>query len=212
MELPTLARTRRSLHGVAEAVLAGPQFRAHKDVRLRVTPGGFGTTRTPDLRVDGGTLVAGTARIPLAGHTYATLARAAGVEASLLQHDVYADGPDIHLDDLIELDPDAARHLIHCFALGDEALHRLDPEADRILWPEHFDVASALNEINYGISPGDSYLAEPYAYVGPWPVPQGEFWNAPFGAARLLSQLPDAGAVLAFFRQGQAEAGQHRTS
>ena len=36
------APTRRSLHGVAELLLAGPQHRAHGTIRLRVTPGGFG--------------------------------------------------------------------------------------------------------------------------------------------------------------------------
>ena len=48
-----LAVTRRSLHGVAELVLAGPQYRATGKLRLRVVPGGFATTLTPGLRVDG---------------------------------------------------------------------------------------------------------------------------------------------------------------
>jgi len=204
MELPTLVRTRTSLHGVAEAVLAGPQFRASKDIRLRVTPGGFGTVTDPDLRVDGDTLVAGGTRVPLAGHTYATLAAAAGVEAGLLRPEVYADGPDIRLGDPIDVDPAAARLLASCFALGDEALRALDPAAERVLWPEHFDIGSTVDKINYGVSPGDGYLAEPYAYIGPWRIPRGAFWNAPFGAARPMSRLPDAGAVLAFFREGRS--------
>jgi hypothetical protein len=160
----------------------------------------------PDLRVDGDTLVAGELRIPLAGHTYASLAAAAGVDASVLQHEVYAEGPDIHLDDTFTLDPAAARHLAHSFALGDQALRQLAPDIEPVLWPEHFDIGSTLNEINYGVSPGDSHLAEPYAYVGPWQLPAGPFWNAPFGAARPMHDLPDAAAVLAFFRAGQAAA------
>jgi hypothetical protein len=206
MELATLVRTRKSLHGVAEAVLAGPQFRASKDIRLRVTPGGFGTVADPDLRVDGDVLVAGDVRVPMGGRTYAALATAAGVEASVLRPEVYADGPDIRLGDTIELDTAAARLLARYFALGDEALRSLAPDAERVLWPEHFDIGITVDEINYGVSPGDGYLAEPYAYVGPWQVPPGAFWNASFGAARPMSELADADAVLAFFRQGRAAA------
>jgi nitrite reductase/ring-hydroxylating ferredoxin subunit len=47
------------------------------------------------------------------------------------------------------------------------------------LWPEHFDIAIEMGEINYGFSPGDEHHAEPYAYVGPWTAPPaGELWNA----------------------------------
>ena len=42
------AATRRSLHGVAELVLAGPQYRTSGSIELRVTPGGFATTVAPD--------------------------------------------------------------------------------------------------------------------------------------------------------------------
>src|SRR5579862_2131634 len=48
-----LAVTRRSLHGIAELVLAGPQYRATGRLRLGVVPGGFATTLMPRLRVDG---------------------------------------------------------------------------------------------------------------------------------------------------------------
>lgn len=199
----TRVRTRRALHGVAEAVLAGPQYRRDKDIRLRATPGGFGTV-TLDLRVDADTLVAGSLRIPMAGHTYASLAEAAGLEASILQHEVYDEGPDVRLDDPITIDLAAARTLAHCFVIGDEALRRLAPDTEPVLWPEHFDIGSTLGEINFGVSPGDAYLAEPYAYVGPWQVPTGPFWNAPFGATRPMRELSDADAVLAFFQDGRS--------
>jgi hypothetical protein len=42
-----LAATRRSLHGVAELVMAGPQFRRSRSIQLRVVPGGFGTVAEP---------------------------------------------------------------------------------------------------------------------------------------------------------------------
>ena len=44
--------TRRSLHAVAERLLAGPQYREHGEIRLQVTPGGFGQFAGP-LRVEG---------------------------------------------------------------------------------------------------------------------------------------------------------------
>jgi len=44
-----LARTRAGLHVIAEHVLAAGQFRATGDIRLRVVPGGFGTTQ-PDRK------------------------------------------------------------------------------------------------------------------------------------------------------------------
>jgi hypothetical protein len=59
-----LVATRRSLHGVAEPVLAGPQYRRCGSVELRATPGGFGTVAQPDLRVDRTDLVAGGRRLP----------------------------------------------------------------------------------------------------------------------------------------------------
>ena len=64
-----------------------------------------------------------------------------------------------------------------------------------MLWPEHFDIAIRVDDVNYGVSPGDDYLNEPYAYVGVDPVPDDEFWNAPFGAARPLADLVGVEAV-----------------
>ena len=60
----------------------------------------------------------------------------------------------------------------------------------------------------YGVCPGDHHFPEPYAYVLP-PKPQtGPFWNAPFGAARLMRDLDNArpDAVLAFFTEGRGHA------
>jgi hypothetical protein len=79
-----------------------------------------------------------------------------------------------------------------------------------VLWPEHFDLAISLDEVNYGISLGDSWLGEPYAYIGPWKLPEGDFWNAPFGAARALRDLPDLDAVLAFFAQARSSLPHSR--
>jgi hypothetical protein len=73
-----------------------------------------------------------------------------------------------------------------------------------VLWPEHFDVGISVGEVNYGVSPGDDAIPEPYAYVGPWSPQTGPFWNVPFGAARPITALGDADDVLEFFRTGQS--------
>ena len=82
------------------------------------------------------------------------------------------------------------------------------PGEEPVLWPEHFDVGITVDEVNYGVSPGDGFNAEPYAYVGPWQVPAAdEFWNAPFGAARDLDSLGTVEAVRRFFEEGRARLG-----
>ena len=94
-------------------------------------------------------------------------------------------------------------------ALGDEALRAFAPDEEPVLWPEHFDVGITVDEVNYGVSPGDGFHAEPYAYVGPWQVPAADdFWDAPFGAARALDSLGTAEAVQRFFEEGRAPARQ----
>jgi hypothetical protein len=69
-------------------------------------------------------------------------------------------------------------------------MRRFAPSEEPILWPEHFDLGIALDEVNYGVSPGDNGHPLPYAYVGPWTPREGEFWNASFGAVRTAEQLP----------------------
>jgi hypothetical protein len=204
MDSQSLERTRLALHGVAELVLAGPQYAANNTVRLRVTPGGFGTVTTPDLRVDGLELVTPTTRHRLVG-TFAELARGAGVEARPLR-DVYSGGPDIGVDDPVDIDPEAASLLLRAWADGDAALRTFAPDVEPVLWPEHFDVAITVAEVNYGVSPGDVHVAEPYAYVGPWNPRVGSFWNTGFGAARPLSDLAAPDALPAFFEEGARRA------
>jgi hypothetical protein len=197
--------TRRSLHAVAEVLLAGPQHRRSGTIRLRVTPGGFGTVAEPELRVEGLDLVAGGAHLPMDGVTLAALGSGLGLDVGA-PRDLYHDGSGVPLDDVVRLDADATHAVADALATGDDALRRLDPSQGAVLWPEHFDVGLTLDEVNYGVSPGDAYLAEPYAYVGPWQPREGDFWNAPFGAAQPLAVLGAADAVLAFFHEGRRRA------
>jgi hypothetical protein len=182
--------------------MAGPQHRRSGTIRLRPTSGGFGTTTAPDLRVDLDRLVAGDASYPLNGATCADLAAAAGVDVGA-PVGVYKAASGVRPDEPLVVDPAAAALLAACFAVGEEALRHLLPDATPTLWPEHFDLAVTAEEVNYGVSPGDGYLDEPYAYVGPFRVPSGPFWNAPFGAAHPLRELPTAAAVAAFFGEGR---------
>jgi hypothetical protein len=68
--------------------------------------------------------------------------------------------------------------------------------------------SASSDGIAYGVSPCDEYLSEPYAYVNSGHTQTGEYWNAPFGAARPMHTLDSgtADAVLDHFRQGRAEA------
>jgi hypothetical protein len=202
-----LPSSRRALHGVAELVLAGPQHAQTGEISLRAVPGGFGTTHTPDLQVVGTDVVSQHATVGINGQTPASLAAALGIEARTLDA-LYSDGPGVGLDERLEVDADAAAVVASAFAVGDAALRALAPDETPILWPEHFDIGITVDEVNYGVSAGDNYLAVPYAYVGPWSVPpQDEFWNAPFGRALPIDQLGDADAVLAFFTEARDRLG-----
>lgn len=192
--------TRRALHGVAELLLAGPQHRETGRIDLRVVEGGFATVAGRELRVEGDELLTGTARVPLSGRTYTEVAAEAGIEAGE-PAGVYSGGPGVRPEETITFDADVLKALLQGFADGDRALREFAPDLTPVLWPEHFDVAIALDEVNYGVSPGDGYLDEPYAYVGPFEPREGEFWTAPFGAARPLRELD--GAITAFFREGR---------
>jgi hypothetical protein len=203
-----LSPTRRSLHAVAELVLAGPQYRRTGTIRLRVIDNGFATIREPAVAVEGDELVTEGLRIGISERTCAELAAMLGVAAGKPEH-LYQDGSGVPADEVLEVDRAAAAYLAECFFRGDRALRLFAPEVpdeQRVLWPEHFDVGISVDEINYGVSPGDGYLDEPYAYVGPHQPREGSFWNAPFGATRPMRELSDAAAVAAFFAEGRTRA------
>ncbi|GAA2557936.1 hypothetical protein [Pseudonocardia hydrocarbonoxydans] len=196
--------TRRSLHGIAELLIAGPQYRAHGTIRLRVTPGGFGGVAVPQ-RVEGTDLVWDGGRAPLTG-TYRALAATAGITDPGAPGS-YTDTSGVDPDEEIVVDAAAVAELTDWFARGDAGLRAFAPDHEPVLWPEHFDLAITVDEVNYGVSPGDGGHPDPYAYVGPWTPREGPFWNAAFGALRPATALPDADAVARFFAQGRAEAG-----
>jgi hypothetical protein len=199
-----LAISRRSLHAVAELVLAGPQYRATGKLRLRVVPGGFATVLAPELRAVGtGVVGGGGATVPIDGHTARAIGAWFRVRAGRPEG-AYEDGAGVGLDETLTLDPDQADVIMGGLGRGHDALVAFAPAETPVLWPEHFDVAIRVQDVNFGVSPGDGFIEEPYAYVGVSRPPAGDaFWNAPFGAAVPLSELPDAAAVTAFFAEGR---------
>jgi len=204
-DVPGLDRTRRTLHGAAELLLAAPQYRRTGRIGLRIIAGGLATTREPRIEIVGRELHTAGRTVALAG-TFGAVAEAAQLADAGPLREVYSGGPAFALTDEIDLDDAAAATIYAAFERGDAALRRLAPDQPPILWPEHFDVGVALDGVNYGVSPGDSAIPAPYAYVGPHEPRVGDFWDVPFGSARLMSTLADEAAVLAYFEQGRERA------
>ncbi|RNM13271.1 hypothetical protein [Nocardioides pocheonensis] len=198
----SLTITRRSLHGVAELLLAGPQHAAHGTIRLRPQPRGFGTTCAPDIRVVGASVIADDRSVAIDGRTARDIGDELGIRPVGLSA-VYHDGSGIGPDDVLHGDQASAERIAHAYALGDQALRAFAPDQEPTLWPEHFDLGVTLEDrrVNLGVSPGDGAIAVPYMYVGPWQPPAVDaFWTQPFGAAR---PLPDsADEIAAFFSEG----------
>jgi hypothetical protein len=208
MDEHLLTTTRRSLHAVAEQLLAGPQYRTHGTIRLQVTPGGFGQV-AGTWRVEGTQLVGDAVTVSLSG-TIADVARAAGITAGVPE--IYTDHAEFAEELPLAIDPSAAAELAAWFARGDAGMRTFAPEVVPVLWPEHFDLGVAVDEVNYGISLGDAGHEAPYAYVGPWTQRTGPFWNVSFGSLRAASELPTAAAVTAYFAEGRAAAASSATA
>lgn len=214
-----LVSTRLAWQAVAEHVLSAALHAATGRIGLRAAPGGFATPPYPApdgggerrLRVEGTDLVVEgdgveVGRAPLT--TLRAAAELAGTEPGAPTA-VYTPSTPLDLDAPLPVDPGAAARLAAWFALVDEALaelsrqHEGDEPATVQLWPEHFDLATTIAEVNLGGSPGDDEHPRPYLYVGPWtPPPVGGFWNEAFGASRDREDVADVGTALAFLREG----------
>ncbi|MFL6099392.1 MAG: hypothetical protein ACJ71T_05505 [Actinomycetales bacterium] len=199
--MDALTSTRRLLHGVAEGLLAGPQHRSCGRIALRVVPGGFATVGRPALRLDGTDLVIDEGRrVPLNG-TLGDVGAATG-HGYGEPVDVYHQHSGTSADDSLELDADARGVIVDWYVLGDAALRALAPNEVPTLWPEHFDVAILLQDRSFGVSAGDDYSPQPYAYVSDNVLPRDDFWNAPFGACRPAEQLSGVADLVAFWSAG----------
>ena len=209
MTVGPLAATRESWHRLAEHVLAAGQFAAAGTIRLRVAPGGFATVAGRLMAVDGDRLVVEfdgeTRTAPLT--TLGAAASFAGVAVGL--RGSYPPATSADPDAPLVVDPEAARLLADWFARGDAALRRFTEELsspqEPVLWPEHFDLGVTVEAVNYGCSPGDDAVPEPYLYVGPHEPPSSgnPFWNAPFGAAITAERIGNVEEAVAFFAEGR---------
>jgi hypothetical protein len=215
------ATTRETLHTLAEHILAAARYHAIGRIGLTVVEGGFATPPFGDDRRTIG--VKGTELVVRAGgrerRVPITTLRAAGELAGVepgAPSDVYKPATPCDLDALLLVDADAARRLADWYALGDAALRRLrleiadDQPSDLTLWPEHLDVAIRAGEVNYGASPGDAQIPEPYLYVGPTGLDLAatgdRFWNQPFGATVTWGDVGSVEDAVEFFRQGRRHA------
>ena len=220
----SLASTRHALHRVAEHVVSPARHAVTGRIGLRPAPGGFTTPSFGDdgrtVAVEGVDIVvrdsAGERRAPLT--TIRAAAEYVGVEPGA-PADVYTPSTPLDPDAPLDLDPEAAALLAEWYATGQQALSRLaeeiaeDKPSEAQLWPEHFDLGITAAAVNYGVSPGDEHVVDPYLYVGPHGGPPGdgdEFWNAPFGAVRTIHDIGSVDDAVAFFRAGRERA--HRAA
>jgi hypothetical protein len=223
---PEFVATRNALHALGEHVLSAAYWHATTHIGLRPTPRGLGTPVFGDaerVRVDATALVherGGAVR----RHELTTLAAAAAfVGIPLGAPTVYTPTTHLAADAALEIDRDAALALSDWYALAAallqdlRAAHLDQPSTELQIWPEHFDLACELGQdgtegrANYGASPGDDSIGEPYLYVGPHEPARrtGVFTRCPFGAAITYSELrqaAEAGAAGRQFYESAVEA------
>ena len=145
--------TRRQLRGLAESLIGGPQHRAAGTIRLAVRPDGFVGVALP-LAVRGTEFTWQDGSAALAG-TPGALAEAAGVDYGPPEG-VYEIVDPLPADAVLDIDPAAVELIDRSLYAGGYALKQVLPESHPVLWPEHFDVAVTEDEVNYGVSAGDS--------------------------------------------------------
>jgi hypothetical protein len=216
------AATREALHRLACYVLSPARKAVTGRIGLRSTPGGFGTPvfgADEQLRIEGASLV--HRRGAASERSDITSLRAAAALAGVALSDDPGVGSDLpglgDPDAPLAVSAPAVAALGDWYAFSTSVLETLRAElaasglecSEVQLWPEHFDLGCNVEGVNFGCSPGDSYSAEPYVYVGPWNtdgLPDDAFWNAPFGAVLAYKELLGAddqeAAVLALLRRG----------
>lgn len=215
MDAATLVTTRLALHTLAEHLLAADLWRLTGKIGLRRTPGGFGQ---PEVLVDGTRhriRLDGTHLVVLDGDTerweeLSTPAAAAAFAGTALgaPTEVFTPETDLGALTTFPVDAAAAAVLADWFALVEVALeelrrrhHHRAPTMVQ-LWPEHFDLAFSMSEVNVGGSPGDAAHDEPYLYVGPWTPVEGAPWNESWGMSVPASAVRDVAEAVEFFEAG----------
>jgi hypothetical protein len=202
----SFASTRDGLHVLAEHVIAPARYRVDGHIGLVPATGGFGTPAFGDgerVRVDGTELVherpGSTTRMPIT--TAEAAAEFIGVPVGAPAN-LYTPATNVVPDAPLGIDTGGARALAAWLAFVAACLRELAPFAPGAaqMWPEHFDYAceagdeAAGTKANFGASPGDGDIAEPYLYVGPWDPAKrvGPLAVCSFGGARPYSELRKA--------------------
>ena len=200
------AETRDALRRLACYVIAPARKAVTGRIGLRPTPGGFGT---PPFGADEQLRVAGTSLIRRAGGdgksapitSLAAAAAFAGVELSA-DPGIGSDLPRLGEPErrcrsrLRPVDAVGA-----WFAFSTSVLESSGPSSTPPAGPapkpssgrSTSTSAATSRASTSAASPGDGFVAEPYVYVGPWNtegLPDGDFWNAAFGAVSPLQGTP----------------------
>jgi hypothetical protein len=204
--------TRQVLHRVAAHILGRRRWNVSGRFGLRVTPGGIATpmfgTDGEVIRTAGTTVVREVGAIttfrPISGSSLRALAEFADADISS-PFSVGNETPEVgDPDQPLELDPQDVDTITGWYHAGwvvlDTVISRLPASAQPAtmqLWPEHFDIGTDVglangNRVNLGCSPGDSFVADPYLYVGPWDAGRPgdpSYWNVSFGAVLRSSDV-----------------------
>lgn len=224
---PSYSVARESLHRLAEHVVSPARYAATGKIGLRQSMGGFATPPFGDtgrvISVDGNHLVVtdhsdSSQSRRTAITTIAEAARFVGITPGA-PAEVYRANTPLELDAPLTVDLDAVEVVAMWYELTGMALREFatsiaaDDPTEAQLWPEHFDLALSADRINYGGSPGDSYIDVPYLYVGPFegrPSTPDAFWNQPFGAAIGFDEIASIQDAFEFFRRGRQLAKASR--
>jgi hypothetical protein len=225
-----MGRTRADLHRLSAHVLGRRRAAVSGHFGLRASPDGIATPAfgpEPEvLRLTATHLIreVGTSSsgVPLRGATLEALAAFAGADLSS-DYSAGPETPDLgSTSEPLQLEPEEVVGIFDWFQLGWRVLDTVVSDFPGAttqltvqLWPEHFDVGTALEfggddgvkGVNLGASAGGGFSEEPYVYVGPWGQERpGDpaFWNAPFGAVVRRSEAEDESACVAFLRAGLA--------
>jgi hypothetical protein len=210
----SLRATRDALHAVCEHVLAAALYAETGHIGLRVVPGGFAT---PPFGADAKVITLGAEHLTVADRagtrsgSYPSVraaAQLAGIEPGA-PRSVYTPATPLHPDDALQVDVDSAAAIIDWYVRVSHALDAFAPDSSQTLWPEHFDLAIRRGDCNFGGLAGDGTIPEPYVYVGPPFVPDGDaYFTQPFGAARTWTQTPTPELISAFFAEGARHAAE----
>jgi hypothetical protein len=207
--------TRAALHALAEHVLAPARYREDHHVGLRPTEHGIETPpvgrkeRVVGVRGDRLYVQENGRERQTEITTLGAAGRFVGIEPGV-PDGLWKPVTQYRPTAALAVEAEVVEQLAQWFLLVGTALAELNEQTGGglepvQLWPEHLDLATSGDQVNYGGSPGDDLIEMPYLYVGPWdhPVSDEPFWNTSFGAALPIAEVTSVEAANQFFRTGR---------